>query len=221
MKGEGERERRRQLGREGGREAPAGGAQAREAGRAGRFARRKKEAAGRRQGTGGAGGGWPAAEAWGGGGWRAGGRVSNCRHPHGRRRRRPGMLQPAKCCAQRCSGGGWLQEGTGQGLGDVCVGVQHEQERTPTSVSSLVWSGKSSETTARVGAWADPGALGAAARRFAARHQEGLPGLGKETERPVPPVLPVTGGSECEARSPQLREKSLNFTVPEGAGVGG
>lgn len=53
VKGEGERERRRQLGREGGREAPAGGAQAREAGRAGRFARRKKEAAGRRQGTGG------------------------------------------------------------------------------------------------------------------------------------------------------------------------
>lgn len=51
---------------------------------AGRFARRKRGCLPRRQqGTGGGrGGGWPAAEAWGSGEWWAGGRVSNCKHPH-------------------------------------------------------------------------------------------------------------------------------------------
>lgn len=89
----------------GGRGAPAGGALDPGRSRRGLDALQEEERLPRRQqGTGaGRGGGWPAAEAWGGGRWRAGGRVSNCRHPHRR--------QPAgqDCCAQRGLGGGRLQ----------------------------------------------------------------------------------------------------------------
>lgn len=80
----------------GGRGAPARGALDPGRSRRGLDALQEKERLPRRQqGTGaGRGGGWPAAEAWGGGRWQAGGRVSNCRHPHRR--------QPAgqECCAQ-------------------------------------------------------------------------------------------------------------------------
>lgn len=70
---------------------------------AGRFARRKRGCRGGSRGQeGGRGGGWPSAEAWGGGRWQAGGRVSNCKHPHGRRW--PGVLYLEMLKGQQAAG---------------------------------------------------------------------------------------------------------------------
>lgn len=149
----------------------------------------------RQQGTeAGRGGGWPAAEAWGGGGWRTGGRMSNCKHPH-RPARHAGCRDALRTAGCR-EGTAWARHPP------ICFLSYPSREvwiepgcRGWRVVSQELWGFRTWHS------W------GSAARGLPARHQEGLPRLEKET--PFPRL-------ELDAKPPALREKCLNLYIPQG-----